>query len=155
MAVNRVGAALVGGIAGSFAMDLAQNGFTTAFERKRAPDVQDEEVEAIVGVVRLIARFAPIVGSARLAGPVGHALHYLFGCGFALAYTAVRERVPAVGLAGGAAFGTALWIVSDRVLIPALKLGRPWERYSPSERTNALVSHLAYAMTVEAIAARR
>jgi uncharacterized membrane protein YagU involved in acid resistance len=155
MAMKRVDAALVGGVAGSFAMDVAQNLFTGIFERNRPPEVQDEEVEAIVGVVRVIAKYAPIVGTERVAGPVGHALHYAFGCGFALAYVAVRERVPAIGIAGGAVFGTALWIVSDRVLIPAFKLGRPWARYSPSERTNALVSHLAYAMTVEAIAARR
>jgi uncharacterized membrane protein YagU involved in acid resistance len=153
--MKRVAAAVVGGVAGSFAMDVAQNAFTAAFERERGPGVQDEEVEAIVGVVRVIARYVPIVGTERVAGPVGHALHYLFGCGFALAYVAARERVPAVGLAGGAVFGTALWIVSDRILIPAFKLGRPWSRYTPAERTNALVSHLAYAMTVEAVAARR
>jgi uncharacterized membrane protein YagU involved in acid resistance len=66
----------------------------------------------------------------------------------------VRERAPIVGTARGAVFGTALWILSDRILIPAFKLGRPWGRYSRSERTNALVSHLAYAMVVEAFASQ-
>ncbi|MGD0473159.1 MAG: hypothetical protein ABSB70_08060 [Candidatus Velthaea sp.] len=49
----------------------------------------------------------------------------------------------------GAAFGIALWLLSDRILIPLLKLGRPWSRYSIGERSNAVVSHLAYALIVE------
>jgi hypothetical protein len=42
-----------------------------------------------------------------------------------------------------------LWLLSDRILIPLFKLGRPWSRYSPAERSNAFVSHLAYALAVE------
>jgi hypothetical protein len=49
----------------------------------------------------------------------------------------------------GTAFGIVLWLVSDRILIPLFKLGRPWSRYSISVRSNALASHLAYALIVE------
>jgi len=39
-------------------------------------------------------------------------------------------------------------------LIPAFRLGRSWERYSRSERFNALASHLAYGVVLEAMRSR-
>jgi hypothetical protein len=92
-------AAIVGGSAGSFAMDVVQYTWARAFERNRPSGDQDEETEPAI----------------------------------------VR----------GAMFGIVLWLISDQLLIPLFKLGRPWSLYSVSERSNALVSHLAYALIVE------
>lgn len=55
---------------------------------------------------------------------------------------------------GGVAYGTGLFLVSDRVLIPALKIGRSWDRYSRAERANALLSHIMYGVVVD-LARRR
>jgi hypothetical protein len=140
--------AIVGGSAGSLLMDLTQYAWARAFERDRPSDDQDEETEAITAVVALLGRLAPGAFPERNSEAIGRAIHYVFGVGFAAAYLALLPaRRPA--FVRGAIFGTVLWLISDRILIPVFKLGRPWSRYSVSERSNALVSHLAYALTVE------
>ncbi len=141
-------AAILGGSAGALAMDIAQYAWAQALESNRPIDDQDEETEAITAVVALLARFAPNVFRAANAPAIGRSIHYLFGVAFAAAYLSLLpNRQPA--LARGCIFGTLLWLLSDRILIPILKLGRPWSHYSVSERSNALVSHLAYAIVVE------
>jgi hypothetical protein len=141
-------AAILGGSAGSLIMDLTQYLWAQALERNRPSGDQDEETEAISSVVRALTLLAPRVFRADDAAAIGRAIHYVFGVGFAAAYFALLpNRRPA--LVRGAVFGTCLWMVSDRILIPVFKLGRPWSRYSVTERSNALVSHLAYALIVE------
>jgi uncharacterized membrane protein YagU involved in acid resistance len=116
-------AAIVGGSAGSLAMDVVQ--YTWA-----------------------LGRTVPGVFRPGDAAAIGRVIHYGFGIAFAAAYlTALPRRQPAI--VRGAMFGIVLWLISDRLLIPLFKLGRPWSRYSVSERSNALVSHLAYALIVE------
>ncbi len=129
-------------------MDVAQYVWAQALERGRPADVQDEETEAITAVVGYLTKFAPRIFREADAKLIGHTLHYVFGIGFAAAYLALLpDRRPTTTRA--TIFGTLLWLLSDRILIPVFKLGRPWSRYSPTERSNALVSHLAYALAVE------
>ena len=144
-------AAIVAGAAGSLAMDIVQAGFTAVFERRREPDDRDEETEAIVSVVARVSQLIPVEHVRRNPITVGRFLHYAFGCGFAIAYAAVRARRPKVGTGRGLAFGVALWFLSDAILIPATHLGRAFWRYSPAQRANAILSHVCYAVTVEAI----
>jgi hypothetical protein len=148
---KRFTAAIVAGFAGSFAMDVAQDAFDAVFERGRAPEDRDEETEAIVAVVRRIAPFVPGRLAERHPAAIGRAIHYAFGAAFALAYATIRERQPGVAALKGCAFGVGLWFLSDVVLIPGAHLGRPYARYSPAERANALASHLAFAAAVEAV----
>ncbi len=144
-------AALVAGAAGSLAMDLIQEGFTAVFDRTRDPEKPDEETEAIVGVVARISKLLPSETLRRNPRTIGRVVHYVFGGGFALAYAVVRSRQPKIGIGMGLAFGVALWVLSDTILIPATRLGRPWWRYSPAQRANALLSHLCYAAAVEGV----
>ncbi len=131
-------------------MDVIQDAFVAVFGRDRKRDDRDEESEAIVSVLRRIAPLFPNEHVGRHSGAYGRALHYGLGCGFALAYAALRARRPEVAAGKGLAFGAALWLLSDVILIPLEHLGRPWWRYSLAERANAVASHLAYAVTVEA-----
>lgn len=129
-------------------MDLTQFAWAKAFESNRPSSDQDEETEAITAVVAFLTRLSPRVFRATNAPAIGRAIHYVFGIAFAAAYLAtLPNRRPT--LLRGAVFGTLLWLLSDRILIPVFKLGRPWSRYSVTERSNALVSHLAYAIVVE------
>ncbi len=146
--------ALFAGAAGSFAMDVVQDGFAAAFERDRPQGDRDEETEAIVNVVARIAPLVPGGWVGRNPGIAGRVLHYAFGCGFGAAYAAARTRSRRVAAGGGLAFGGALWLLSDTILIPAAHLGRCWSRYTLAERANAVLSHLAYAATVEAVLGR-
>jgi uncharacterized membrane protein YagU involved in acid resistance len=129
-------------------MDVAQYGWARAFESRRPSGDQDEETEAITSVVALLTRLAPRVFREADAAAIGRAIHYVFGVGFAAAYLAAFPKGRPT-IVRGAVLGTLLWLLSDRVLIPVFKLGRPWSRYSRSERSNALVSHLVYAIAVE------
>ena len=142
-------ASLAGGVGASLAMDLVQSGFAAIFERGRADGVFDEEVEGIASVVRGLSGFAPALFPAARADEEARLLHYLFGVGFAAAYVAAVRRAPWLAASRGLAFGAGLFLLSDRVLIPALKLGRSWARYSRSERANALLSHLTYGLVLE------
>ena len=151
---GRVGASVAGGIAASLAMDLVQDGFAALFERGRSEGDLDEEVEGIASVVRVIGNLAPgLVGERRMHA-AARAIHYVFGVGFAAAYVVGCERAPWLGTSGGVAFGAALFLLSDRILIPVLRLGRAWERYSRAERANALLSHIVYGVVLD-LARRR
>lgn len=150
---NDAAISALGGAAASFAMDLVQDGLARVFEGGRTAGDREEEVEAIGAVVRLIGTFAPMLASERYERGTARALHYVFGVGFARAYVPLARRFPVLAAGGGTAFGTALFVLSDRILIPTLKLGRSWDRYSRTERLNALASHLAYGIVLETIRA--
>lgn len=151
---REIAASACGGVVASFAMDVVQDAWRACFERRRSPGDLDEEVEAIAAVVRVLATFVPSLASERRARMAARSLHYFFGVGFAAGYVAAVPRVPMLASAGGLAFGTGLFLLSDRILIPMLKLGRSWERYSRAERLNALASHVAYGVVLEAVRAR-
>ncbi len=142
------GSAILGGSAGALVMDAVQAGWTRAFDAGRPPDDQDEETQAITAVVALLKRLAPRLLHRTPSAVAGRAIHYVFGIGFAGAYLALLPRGRPHALRGFA-FGTLLWLLSDLLLIPLLKLGRPWARYSVTQRANALLSHWAYALVVE------
>ncbi len=149
-----LGIAIVGGAAASFAMDVVQDGFAALVERRRAPGDRDEEVEAIETVVRLVGKLAPDLASDGVAHVTARALHYAFGIGFAWAYVAATRRAPKLAAGRGVAFGTGLFVLSDRILIPMLKLGRSWDRYSRTERLDAWLSHVAYGAVLESARTR-
>jgi shikimate kinase len=145
-----VRSALIAGTAASFAMNVAQASIAAVFERERSKDDRNEEVEAISSLVDDVARWL----SRRPEFPAidGHVLHYLFGNGLALGYCSLRKRTPVITIGRGTAFGIALWIVSDLVLIRLIGLVRNDRRYSLPERANALFSHLTYAVVLESLA---
>ncbi len=137
------------GVAAALAMDLAQATITAVFERNREPDDLDEETEAVASVVKRLAPLVPGSLADRYPETCGRFVHYAFGSVFALAYDVMKRRAPIVTLGRGTAFGIALWLISDVVLVPAIKFGRPWNAYSNAERLNALVSHVAYATVLD------
>ncbi len=146
--------ALVGtaaGVAAAFAMDVVQDGLATLLERDRESDDRDEEIEA---VVRLVETFVPGLASERRSHVTARALHYAFGIAFACAYVAATRPFGWLAAGGGVAFGTGLFVLSDRILIPMLKLGRSWDRYSRSERLNAWASHVAYGVVLDYVRRR-
>jgi uncharacterized membrane protein YagU involved in acid resistance len=129
-------------------MDVAQYTWAFFLERNRPSGDQDEETEAITSVVAILTRWSPVAFPAEKSALIGRAIHYFFGVGFAAAYLYLVPRGRPT-LVRGSVLGTLLWLLSDRILIPVFKLGRPWSRYSVTERSNALVSHLVYAIVVE------
>lgn len=146
--------ALASGAAASLAMNVVQTSFTSLFERGRASDDRDEEVEAIASVVRLIGTLAPSLSREGRSDVTARILHYGFGIAFAYAYVTAAARAPSIASGKGVAFGSTLFLISDRALIPLLRLGRNWSHYSRGERFNAFASHLAYGFVLESVRAR-
>ena len=130
-------------------MDVVQNGWAAVFERGRMEDQRDEEVDGIASVVRVIGQFVPALRSDEDSNLAARVVHYIFGIGFGAAYVFGADRARWLTTSSGVAFGSALFVLSDRVLIPALKLGRSWSRYTRSERANAYFSHVAYGVVLE------
>jgi uncharacterized membrane protein YagU involved in acid resistance len=149
--MNRRLAATRAGIAASFTMDLTQWACAALFEARRDPGDLDEETEAIASVVDRLTGLLHVELSDDGNAIAGRAIHYVFGAGFGLAYARLRASWRPIAAGKGLAFGAALFLLSDVVLIPAAHLGRNWFRYSRAERFNALASHLAYAATLEAL----
>jgi hypothetical protein len=67
-------AAIVGGSAGSFAIDVVQYTWARAFERNRPSGDQDEETEAITAVAALLGRAVPGVFRPGDAAAIGRVI---------------------------------------------------------------------------------
>jgi len=143
--------ALVAGTAGSLAMDAIYAASAAALDRHHAPDDVDEETEAIVATVRRLAPHVPVTLAKERPRTTGRAVHYLFGCAFALGYGRLRGAVPAFSKLGGLPYGAAVFLLSDLVLVPAAHIGRAWFRYGARERAIALGAHLAFAACLERV----
>ncbi|GAC1303981.1 MAG: hypothetical protein NVSMB21_03820 [Vulcanimicrobiaceae bacterium] len=101
-------AAIAGGTLGAAAMDAAQSAFAAVFERGRASDDRDEEVEAIESVVRLLGTTFPSVARRGNARVTARVVHYAFGIAFGWAYVAGARRAPGSTFGGGGALLTPL-----------------------------------------------
>ena len=66
-------------------------------------------------------------------------------------YGAAAEDWEAVHVGAGAAFGAALWLTSDEIAVPLLKLSKPPQEYPLRVHAMALAAHLAYGFTTEIV----
>jgi putative membrane protein len=84
----------------------------------------------------------------KLAGP---AVHYAFGSSMGGMYGLAVELQPGVTAGNGLAFGAALWLAADEVVVPALGIGRPPVETPPETHAYALLSHFVYGLTTELV----
>ncbi len=104
-----------------------------------------------------MARSATAVGrlfgvdlTRRTTPLVGMAIHFAFGTLVGGLYGWLAEVWPTVTLAGGTAFGTALWLGADELAVPALGLMNPPTRNPPPMHAAAWSVHLVYGAVLEA-----
>lgn len=64
---------------------------------------------------------------------------------------AVAEALPAGVLGRGLLFGSALWLIADEGIVPALGFSKSPSEYPASTHVSAWASHLVYGVTVEVI----
>ena len=79
----------------------------------------------------------------------GEAMHYATGAAAGAGYGILAEIAPGPTFFLGAAYGTAVALGADEVLVPALGLSRPARDVPPSEHAYNLASHLVYGLTLE------
>ena len=105
---------------------------------------------------RLADRAARLVLRRRLSRPekriAGPAVHYLFGAGAGAVYGGLVERRPE--WRGGLRFGGAVWLLSDFVGLPLLRLAPPQWRTPLPVHVRGLASHAPYGVVTELVRAR-
>lgn len=79
----------------------------------------------------------------------GQVAHYVFGATTGAFYGAVAELLPRVSMGAGLAFGAAVWLVADEIIVPAAGLSKSASEYPVSKHAYALASHLVYGATTE------
>jgi hypothetical protein len=164
-----MGAGVAGGIAGAWVMnrthrlfDIAKHeaglhhagdhlsAFHSAGPRKEAGSEEPatSKAAAVLGAVLLDRR---LTSHQRKAG--GLLLHYAFSATAGAFYSALTGQRARFSAWRGIVAGAAIWALADEILVPVSGLARPPRRYPLSKHLQALVNHLFFGLTVEAVRA--
>jgi len=155
-------AGALGGLAATWLMGYAHTGFDKLAEHLSPPDggsspakpqrtrppASDEE-QANVKAAVAIAEAAGSELSPDEKQRAGSLVHYAFGTAVGTLYGAVAEHSSLPRAGAGTAFGAVLWLLSDEVAVPVLKLAKPPREYSFEVHASALAAHLVYGVTTE------
>lgn len=79
----------------------------------------------------------------------GSVAHFATAAVTGAIYGMARDRVPAVAVGRGLAYGAAVWLAADELVVPALRLsGPPWQ-YPPRMHARALFAHLVFGVVLD------
>jgi uncharacterized membrane protein YagU involved in acid resistance len=81
---------------------------------------------------------------------VGTAIHWSLGVSAGAVYGVLRNRIPALGLGSGLAYGTAFWLAMDEAALTLLGLTPPPQEFPWQTHLRGLAGHLALGAVVEA-----
>lgn len=139
---------VVAGLIAAAAMNLFQRLAAPLFGQPVNPDDPANEQAADDAVKA--ARGTPIRGkSARRRA--GSALHYATGAAMGAGYALLVLWWPPAAALFGVAFGIAVAIVLDYVVVPAFGWGRwPWET-DAATHAYGLASHAVFGLVLEAV----
>jgi len=152
--------AFCGGVAAGLVGAVAQNLFF-AWTRRVAPQPALDVFEPVEPEQRheqptqtIARRFkehlvqaGPLANSERAAQVV----HLAFGSAWGGVYGLVAGSMPrAASLRGGLAFGAAVWLLSDDILLPAFKLAAWPQHYPVKTHLYAIAAHAVYGAAVAA-----
>jgi putative membrane protein len=103
----------------------------------------------------LANRTAVALGHGGLAVPqrlrVQEAIHYSFGAGLGVAYSAAARRWPVVSRGRGALAGLAIYAGTHASVLPALGIQRPPWRLAPAAVLWESASHVVFGTALEAL----
>lgn len=80
---------------------------------------------------------------------LGTAVHYAFGATVGACYAVAAQRLPIMRAGHGTAYGTAVWMVADEMIMPVLGLSRGPGRLPLGVHAYALASHWIYGLALE------
>jgi uncharacterized membrane protein YagU involved in acid resistance len=110
----------------------------------------DCDATILVGsaVYRTVARAEP----APAAHPwIGSATHYAFSAAVGAAYAVALRRAPILRRGRGLLYGALVWSVADETVMPALGVSRGPRSIDPRVHVYALLAHLVYGATLDAV----
>ena len=156
-------AGMIGGIAGTFAMNHVQALWSRAVEnfesdsaagRHDSRDWQERNEDANANEVaaQTIAKYTierPLKRDELKVAAT--ALHFAFGSVVGGLYGGLVETNPGSSALGGAAFGTAVWVGADEVAMPLLGLSRSDFEYPLETHVQAFVAHIVFGIATEVV----
>lgn len=81
---------------------------------------------------------------------LSYGVHYTHGLLAGGVYGALRAGADDLDLPGGLAFGAAVWLAADEVMVPLLGLSPGPTAYPPAQHAHRLGAHLAYGAATAA-----
>jgi len=148
----------VGGLAGTFAMNLAQRAWTLLADARppesaagphdaRDWQERDEGQNSNELAAQALASLAGRRLTDRQLAIAAPAIHFAFGAAVGAAYGmyAGRRTRPGTGLG----LGTALWLTADEIAMPLLGLSRSTLRRPLAMHLQSLVAHFVYGVVTE------
>lgn len=81
---------------------------------------------------------------------LSYGVHWAYGIGQGAVYASARGPVEGLDVAGGLAFGTALWLLGDEIVVPLLGLQGGPTASGVTNHLNRLAMHLVYGAATAA-----
>ncbi len=73
------------------------------------------------------------------------------GAASGMIYGIASEIEPMTTVGAGLLLGTAVWLIADDIVVPALGLAKPPTEYPLSTHAYGLSSHLVYGLTTDLV----
>jgi putative membrane protein len=144
-------AGLIGGLVASFVMEKFQ---ALVMPMMKGGNEQKEDQEE-PSTEKAASAISENVFDHYLTGeekPVaGEAVHYAMGGASGMIFGAASEIIPDATVGAGLPFGTAVWLIADDLVVPALGLSKPVTDRPLSEHAYALSSHLVYGLATDMV----
>lgn len=156
-------AGLIGGLLGTYAMSHAQGLWSRTVDgaepvsaagrhdardwQERSEDQNANELAAQAVGSRMLGRYLT-EDELQLGAAV---LHYAFGAAVGTLYGVLAETTKPVSALGGAAYGTAVWVVADEIAVPAVGLSGPPSLRTTEMHAQALAAHVVYGIATDAV----
>lgn len=83
---------------------------------------------------------------------LSQAVHWSYGASMGALYGALRAGREGLDLAGGLAFGAALWLLGDELAVPVLGLSKGPTAYPAEQHVHRLGAHLVYGAATAVVA---
>jgi len=146
-----VAAGAAAGVLGSWAMNEFQALLSRASQSgEQQQQQQSSDEPATVKAARAVSRnvlHRDLEDSEKKTA--GEIAHYAMGVVSGAVYGATTAVLPAASAGLGLAFGTALWLIADETVVPALGFSKGPMEYPVSSHVSALASHLVYGVTTD------
>jgi putative membrane protein len=142
--------AAIGAICGLFGA-AAMNGVTALWAKFEKPQPQQAgEEDATVKTAEALAEPVldrSLTSDEKKAG--GPAVHFAFGASVGALYGALAPVVPPITVGLGVAYGTAVWLIGDGLLVPKLGLAPSASETPAKGLFKYWLMHAVYGLTLD------
>jgi len=143
----------IGGLAGTFVIGKVM-GAAAKLQPKEDLEIEkrlipEQPTEKLAGQIAADGLGIPIDDETKTT--MGEVIRWGYGIGWGAMYGVLRNQYPGVAKFAGLPFGVGLSLLGWTALLPLFNLSPPPHKLPVSTHVNGLVSHYAYAATVEGV----